>query len=514
MTPTRSPVVAPAAASAGPGPAAARLAIPSLRVQAVNGAPVRPERDWVLYWMVAQRRTTFNFGLQHAVAEAARLGRPLLVFEALRLGYRWASPRIHQFVVEGMVDNAAACAAAGVTYRAYVEPEAGAGAGLLAALAARACAVVTDEFPCFFVPHMVAAAGRTLDVRLEAVDGNGLLPLRATERVFTTAASFRRHLHKTLPDHLDHFPVPEPLAEARHLGRAVVPPGVDARWPAPDLTRLGWLGHLPLALSVPPVPAERGGSVAGAARARAFVAHRLARYHTDRNRVVDSAASGLSAHLHFGHVGVHALARAVLDGEDWRADRLAPTPTGSREGWWGLSAAAEAFIDEAVTWRELGYVFCHHRPDDYDRYESLPDWAQETLDLHAGDHRPHRYDLDALDAGRTHDPLWNAAQGELRTTGRIHNYLRMLWGKKILEWTGSPREALAVLTELNNRYALDGRNPNSYSGIFWTLGRFDRAWGPERPIFGKIRYMTSDSTRRKLDVTAYIQRFARGAASV
>jgi deoxyribodipyrimidine photo-lyase len=145
--------------------------------------------------------------------------------------------------------------------------------------------------------------------------------------------------------------------------------------------------------------------------------------------------------------------------------------------------------------------------DDYDQYDSLPDWAQKTLKEHAGDSRPFVYSLEEFATAATHDPLWNAAQVQLARQGRIHNYLRMLWGKKILHWSESPRAALQIMIELNNKYALDGRNPNSYSGIFWVLGRYDRAWGPEREIFGKVRYMTSENTARKVRVKPYIEKF-------
>ncbi|HQZ63658.1 MAG TPA: deoxyribodipyrimidine photolyase, partial [Planctomycetaceae bacterium] len=140
-------------------------------------------------------------------------------------------------------------------------------------------------------------------------------------------------------------------------------------------------------------------------------------------------------------------------------------------------------------------------------YESLPDWAQATLRIHQSDPRPVVYDFDQLRNAETHDQLWNAAQNQLTMTGRMHNYLRMLWGKKILEWSETPRDALATMIELNNRFAVDGRDPNSYSGIFWVLGRYDRAWGPERPIFGKIRYMTSENTARKLHLSKYLEQF-------
>ena len=171
-----------------------------------------------------------------------------------------------------------------------------------------------------------------------------------------------------------------------------------------------------------------------------------------------------------------------------------------------MSEPAEGFLDELVTWREIGFNMCWQCPD-YDKYESLPPWARETLAEHADDRRPYVYSHEQLESAATHDRLCNAAQTQIRVEGKMHNYLRMLWGKKILEWTASPREALAVMIELNNRLAIDGRDPNSYSGIFWTLGRFDHAWGPERAIFGTVRYMSSDATKKKLELAAYLRRW-------
>ena len=468
--------------------------------------PVATRGRYVLYWMTSARRTEHNVALDHAIAHAQRLGRPLVIFEPLRLGYRWASDRFHRFVLDGLAANAAACAAAGVTYYPYVEPAAGAGRGLLAALAADAAVVVTDLQPGFFVPRMVAAAAAQLTTRLEEVDGCGLLPLAAHGRAFTTAAAFRWHWQKVLPAHLGYAPSPAPLAEASTgLGGAEVAAAIRRRWPSAKAALLAGTGldALPLDHTVGPV-AYRGGAPAANAALAEFVRRRLARYADERSQPSSDAASGLSPYLHFGHVGAHAIASAVWRSAGWDPSRVAGArPNGKREGWWGLPGPAEAFMDELFTWRELGYGFCHYRPD-YDQYESLPDWARASLDAHADDPRPHRYELADLERAATHDPLWNAAQRQLVVDGRIHNYLRMLWGKKILEWSPSPRAALAALIELNNKYAVDGRDPNSYSGIFWTLGRFDRPWGPERPIFGVIRYMTSQSTAKKFKVGDYL----------
>jgi deoxyribodipyrimidine photo-lyase len=456
----------------------------------------------VLYWMIAARRASWSFALDHAVAQANALGRPLVVLEALRCGYRWASDRMHAFVLAGMADNARAFARAGVTYLRYVEPEHGAGAGLVAALAQRACLVVTDEQPGFFLPRMVAAAASRLDVRVDVVDGNGLFPLRAFPGAFATAMAFRRAYQQIAHPHVATRPLARPLAKLG-LRDAAVPGSILRRW------KLGAdvdLASLPIDHAVGPV-AQRGGSVAAREALAAFVDKNLARYARDHADPDADVTSHLSPYLHFGHISAHEVAARVWDTDDWDPSRLATRATGRRSGWWGLPEHAEAFLDELVTWRELGYGFCFHRRD-HASYAALPAWARATLDDHASDPRPHRYTRAQLAAARTSDPLWNAAQRELVTAGRIHNYLRMLWGKKIVEWSASPRAALATMIELNNKYAVDGRDPNSYSGILWVLGLFDRPWGPRRPIFGTIRYMSSENTARKLSVSAYLARWA------
>jgi deoxyribodipyrimidine photo-lyase len=266
---------------------------------------------------------------------------------------------------------------------------------------------------------------------------------------------------------------------------------------------------MPIDHSVPPVDFE-GGFLAGEQRVFDFLDGDFHRYAEDRNHPDDGSSSGLSPWLHFGHVSTHQIFSEVAANEGWSRQRLAAKPNGAREGWWGMSENAEAFLDELVTWREVGFNMCAHDPD-YAQYESLPQWARTSLAQHESDPRPHLYTLEQLEHADTHDRVWNAAQTELVQTGRLHNYLRMLWGKRILEWSPTPRDALAVMIELNNKYAVDGRDPNSYSGIFWVLGRYDRAWGPERPIFGKIRYMSSANTLRKLRMSDYLARFGTQA---
>ncbi len=486
-----------------------RSSVPEVRIRLAKEAPVREDGGYVLYWMSAARRAKYNFGLQRAVDWAVHLDRPLLVIEALRAGYRWACPRFHAFVIDGMADNEAAFRGSGASYRAYVEPRDGAGKGLLAALAREASVVVADDWPCFFLPRALAALATSCPVRLEAVDGNGLYPMYATDRVFTTAHSFRAHLQKQLPAALEHLPREDPLAGVELKRLAAFPDEVKANWDFVHPHR-GLLDEIELAGTVPATE-ESGGAEAGRACLRLFVETRLGAYGQDRNSPDADGASGLSPYLHFGHVGAHEVFAAVVDHQDWDPSRLGDETRGSRAGFWGMEAGAEAFLDELVTWRELGLNRCA-LTDDYDRFESLPGWARATLRDHLDDEREYVYDLETFARAETHDALWNAAQRQLLTEGRMHNYLRMLWGKKILEWTEHPKQALEIMLELNNRYALDGRDPNSYSGVFWVLGRYDRAWGPERPIFGKVRFMSSQNTRKKLSVDGYLERYGEGAA--
>ena len=488
------------------------LDVPAGRIRVLRDLPPHSGARYVLYWMIAARRLEDNFALQRACWWARELDRPLLIFEPLRVGYRWASDRLHAFVLQGMSANAAAAHEAGVTYYPYVEPTAGDGKGLLARLADDAAVVVTDDYPTFFVPRMLAAATASIDRRLEAVDGNGLLPMRATTVVYPTAYSFRRYLQKTIAAHLAEVPLQSPL-KALPQRTAPVAPEVRRRWPTPSVGLLRGdataLQSLPIDHGIARSSVLQGGALAARTRLRTFLRTGLERYREDRSQPDVDAASGLSPWLHFGHIGAHRIFAEVVGQAGWTTRKLAGSATGKREGWWGAPPEVEAFLDELITWREVGFNFAALRPN-HDRYESLPDWARASLDAHASDPREHTYSLDEFADARTHDPVWNAAQRQLVREGRMHNYLRMLWGKKILEWTASPREALAVMIELNNRYAIDGRDPNSYSGIFWVLGRYDRPWAPRREIFGVIRYMSSASTVRKLRLKRYLETYGPG----
>jgi deoxyribodipyrimidine photo-lyase len=489
-------------------------ATPDLRLSLIGDGPVRRDGALVLYWMTAARRTHYNYALDRAVGWARDLTRPLVILEDLRSGRRWDADRFHRFVLDGMADAARRLADKPLLYYPYAEPAEGDADGLVPALAERACVVVTDAYPCSYWPEVVAAAAGEVGVRMEQVDSCGLLPMLAAEKTFKTAASFRRFLQASLPEHLAAFPTKDPLADLDLPRLEALPKVIAQRWPAADEALLAGdaraLADLDIDHGVGTAPAT-GGETAATRTLRTFLRNRLDRYLGGARHPDDEATSDLSPYLRHGHVGVHRVFDELADAQNWSSDRLAPEPTGKREGWWGMGENAEAFLDELVTWREIGYNFCYRR-DDFGDYDSLPDWARETLADHAGDPRPETYSLEQLTAAQTADPLWNAAQTQLVRTGRLHNYMRMLWGKKILEWSPSPEAATERMIELNNRYALDGRDPNSYTGIFWCLGRYDRPWGPERPIFGKVRYMTSESTRRKLHLARYLDTYAPNTA--
>ncbi|MBO38599.1 MAG: deoxyribodipyrimidine photolyase [Rhodospirillaceae bacterium] len=481
------------------------------RIVMCNGRSEQTDGEYVLYWMAFNRRPENNFSLQIAVDKAIALNKPLLILETLWLDYPNASARFHKFVLDGMKDNERAFRKSSVTYIGYVERDVALRERLLQKLASNACLVVTDAFPCEHMETLIKELNRLTSVSILAVDSNGILPVMVPEKAFTTAYSFRRYLQKNLHEHLLCFPRITPCSGQ------VLPK-------APDVSSLGltaWgcvdgnssiisanLKSLPINHAVPPATLS-GGRRAGLEILKEFVSFKLRNYASQRNSIDECSASGLSPYLHFGHISSHDIFTAVMQKVGWTPACLHhDNVSGKRLGWWGLDEDVESFLDQLITWREIGFNAAY-KLNNFDKYESLPVWAKTTLADHELDLRTHLYQIHELENAETHDEIWNAAQRQLVKEGRMHNYLRMLWGKKVLEWSRSSQEALERLIYLNNKYALDGNNPNSYSGIFWCFGRYDRAWGPERPIFGKVRYMTSKNTARKLRLAEYLSRYQR-----
>jgi deoxyribodipyrimidine photo-lyase len=341
----------------------------------------------------------------------------------------------------------------------------------------KACLVVGDENPLREPESWRESAAKKLKAPFWTVDADVIVPTRFFPKEEYAARTIRPKIHHQLPA----FFHPLENTEARY------------RWNKADLPasrpidERRILADMPFHRDALPVRHFTGGTSAGLKILRRFIDERLATYHTARNLPPIPGTSELSAYLHFGQLGPHTIALAVRDAD-------APP------------AAKNAFLEEMIVRRELAINYVARNPD-YDQLDGCPDWARKTLSEHRRDRRAIIYHESQLVSAETYDPLWNAAQKEMVVTGRMHGYLRMYWAKKILEWTKSPEEAFALAVRLNDRYELDGRDPNGYTGVAWAIGgKHDRPWAPARPVFGMIRYMTASGCARKFDVNAYIKR--------
>jgi deoxyribodipyrimidine photo-lyase len=343
--------------------------------------------------------------------------------------------------------------------------------------------VVGDENPLREPESWRERAARELRVPFWTVDSDVIVPSCHFDREEYAARTIRPKIHRLLRRYL------KPFRRSRcRVGFAPSERPRSAPLATDDL-----LASLPIDRSADPVPGARGGTAAGLRSLRRFLASSLPRYHEDRNRPDLDGTSRLSAYLHFGHLGPHTIALAV---------RRAKAP---RE-------AKAAFLEELIVRRELAVNFVARNPR-YDRIDCGEPWAIRTLARHARDPRERMYPEEALASGGTSDRLWNAAQLEMVATGRMHGYLRMYWAKRLLDWTPTPAEAYRVAVRLNDRFELDGRDPNGYAGIAWALcGKHDRPWPPERPVLGFIRPMTASGAARKFDVDGYVARVERAAA--
>jgi deoxyribodipyrimidine photo-lyase len=441
------------------------------RVTALNIAPAGAGP--VLYWMSRDQRADDNWALLFAQAEALERRVPLGVVFCLAPTFLGATARAYEFMLAGLAEVRERLAEKGIAlFVLRGEP-----AQEVAAFAARSKVgmVVADFDPLRPKLEWRRRLAAALGVAVVEVDAHNLVPCRwvSPKREFG-AYTLRPKLHRALGAFLTDFP-----ALARHP------------WPWPRRAP-GWgpvAAPAANGLPLPGRPWATAGAAAGRRVLARFVRNKLARYAADHNDPCLDGQSNLSPYLHFGQLSAQRVALA--------AGRAA------------VPLAEDPFLEQLLVRRELSDNFCLHTPN-YDSVECFPAWARATLRKHAGEPRPYRYTPAQLEAGETHDPLWNAAQMEMVRGAKMHGYLRMYWAKKILEWTGSVEEAMETAIVLNDRYELDGRDPNGYAGIAWALGGVhDRPW-TERPIFGKIRYMNDKGCRRKFDVDAYVGKVARG----
>lgn len=461
------------------------LGVDPARVFVPREAEVQSRGSFVLYWCQVAHRVPFNHALHAAVALGNHLGKPVVCYHALRPDYPHASDRIHAYILDGLGEFGQAMRALGIPYWLEVPRSAAEHQPRLRELGRRAAAVVSDWHPTFVVPRHLAAAAKVLHCPLFAIDAACVVPARRIPASQVGAYALRPKLRKLWLTYLHQLPAaPTP----RHVAAAArLEPGF-AEAEAPEKLRLE-LETFALDHSVPPVTSRPGGRGRALLELRHFVETGLAHFHQARNEPSGAHNSGLSAALHLGLLYAGEVAQAALAA-------LGPEHPG-----------VIAFLEELLVRRELGFNYCLHTPPPAQlRLASLPAWAQKTLAAHATDVRAPLYSPEALDRGETHDPLWNAAQRQLRQEGRIHGYLRMLWGKKVLEWSPSPQEALDRMAFLNDRYALDGRDAVSVENFMWVLGLHDRPF-QERPILGQVRPMSSTRTAAKVELGPYLQRW-------
>ena len=483
--------------------------------------------EFVLYWMQGvAMRAHGNYALNYAVERANELGLPVLVYQGLRPDYPWANDRIHTFMLESVRDLEKDFERRGIQYAFYLErrerlqslprasrgvtgdkalptrsgsPSARRGSAShllpvtshlsptgpdtspLIRLAQRASMVVTDFFPTFIIPRQTKRLREKVDTPVIAVDSSCVVPMQYFTEPHATARGFRPRLMEAAEHYLHSVPDPEP-----RIRRSIDVP-FEATTVGDRVAAL--VAGCPIDHGVPPAPSIRGGRNAGLNRLRQFLATGLTHYSDLRGDPNQDVTSRLSPYLHFGNLSPHEILLAARE--------AAP------------AAEFAKFQDELLTWRELAHNFCYH-DSRHRTVSSIPAWARKELDDHLDDPRPAHYSALELERGETGEELWNACQRAYLRDGFMHNYLRMLWGKSILLWTRDYATALRILEDLNNKYSLDGRDPSSYAGFHWCLGKFDRPFY-RRPVFGTVRYMSLKAAAGKFDVGEYVRRYGREA---
>ena len=441
-----------------------------------SGEPARGA--YVLYWMQQAQRVTANPALAYATHRANALDLPVVVGFGLTANYPGANARHYAFMLDGLAEVAAHLRDTGIAF----VPRFGDPAEVALGLTKEAALVVCDRG---YLRHQRAwrrQVAAEAPCPITEVETEAIVPVAtASDRPETAARTFRPRIQAQL----DRFPEPDAEMLPRRTASEVAPDGDFDPARGRDLLR-----ELPIDHSIAPISTTIGGYTEARDRLDRFLAEGLAGYAEGSNDPVRNATSHLSPYLHFGQISAAEIHRAVAGSTAPQADR-------------------EGYLEQLVVRRELAFNHCWFRPDSYDQFACLPDWAQRTLAEHANDPRDPVYARQQIEAAETGDPYWNAAMIDMRRNGFMPNYLRMYWGKKILEWSPTPEQAFATAMELNDKYFLDGRDPNGYTNVAWCFGLHDRGW-PERAIFGKVRYMNAAGLRRKFRIDHYVQRVNEG----
>ena len=448
------------------------------RIRLLNEAPVNPDAKYVLYWAQMKRRVDSNHGLAYAIHWADKLNLPVLFYEGLTCDYPYANDRFHTFVLEGVPETRKRCKKLGVGYCFYLRKTRKSLNYAFYQVAANAALVVTDDYPTFIARQHNASVPLKVQIPYYVVDSSCVVPMMLIPDRQYAAYTIRPKIHKLLPEQM------KPLTMK----------GPKRKWEGPlpdfdtevvDCKIAELVAECEIDHSVAPSLSFKGGRKAVEKLLSDFLESKLRRYAKERNSPSAHATSDMSPYLHFGQISSLELALAARDYADEH------------------QLMSGEYLEELIVRRELAFNFARTTARQ-DSLEVLPDWVLKTLAKHDNDPREFVYNQEQFEKAETHDPLWNAMQKEMLLRGKIHGYYRMYWGKKIIEWSGSHKEALATMIYLHDRYALDGRDPNTYTNILWCFGMHDRPWG-ERPIFGMIRYMGLDGMKRKTDVDGYLR---------
>ena len=431
--------------------------------------------EFVIYWMQASQRAECNHALELAITRANELRLPLIVYFGLTAQFPEANERHYHFMLEGLKQVQMSLQDRGIALVIEcISPETG-----VVKLARKASLVVCDRGYLRIQKEWRAFVAEHIDCPLVQVESDAIVPVEeASPKEEYSAATLRRKLQRIMRLFL--VPVVEqtPLIDSK---------GLSLR--SEDISNTSRvISKLSIDHTVRPSTLYHGGTGQARKHLDEFIQTKLIRYDDLRNDPNEDNLSGLSPYLHFGQISPLHIALEV-----------------SRKG----GAGADAFLEELIVRRELSLNFVQYNPH-YDSYAGLPIWAKRTLEEHEQDTRPYLYTRQELEQGNTHDPYWNAAQREMVATGKMHGYMRMYWGKKILEWTARPQDAFDVALYLNNKYELDGRDPNGFTGVAWCFGKHDRPWGG-RPVFGNVRYMSAEGLKRKFDVKKYARKYLSGA---
>ncbi len=443
------------------------------RIKHLVGGPPRKGR-YVLYWMQQAQRTTCNHALEYAIHQANSLQLPFVVCFVITELFPEANLRHYAFMFEGLEDVRAALKKRGF----HFVLQAGDMVDAVLALASDAALVVTDYGYLRVQRQWRQQVAENIGCPFTVVETDVVVPVGAASWKEEFAA---RTLRSKLLAKIEEFLVP--VAHEKHRD----PTSRKLEFEGTIQTDLKTvLEQLHIDRTVSQVNTFRGGEQAAKKMLHHFISQEFHKYPELSRDPVAQCQSNLSPYLHFGHISPVEIALEV---------KRAYAP----------EKAKDAFIEQLVVRRELSMNFVSYN-DQYDRYEgAVPAWAQESLEKHRKDRRPYLYQPEELERGDTHDPYWNAAQREMMLTGKMHNYMRMYWGKKIIEWSESPQEAFQVMLSLNNKYELDGRDPNGFAGVAWCFGKHDRPW-QERPVFGKVRYMNAAGLERKFRMNEYVKR--------